>query len=418
MISALADRPARDATTDIGFAAASIVPDQTETSDFASRAKAVARIAAEHAAAVDRDSRFPQEAIDEMRRQRLLGALVPVDLGGDGATFSEIANICYILGRACASSAMIYAMHQVKVACIVRHGRNEPWIAAMLRRLADEQLLLASSTTEGNAGGDVRSSAAAVEGDGADIVLDRAATVISYGAQADGIVTTARRSLDAAKSDQVLLILLKSDYTLDPVASWDTLGMRGTSSRGFRLQARARREQIVPVDYHEIHAHSMTPAAHLFWSSAWAGVAANAVGKAHKFVKNVARQANGQTPPGAAHLNAALSSLATLRAMIAAALRRFESIAHDDDALGAMDFQNAILMLKVDASELAVATVMAAMRAGGLAAYRQDGEFSIGQQLRDILSSPIMIHNDRIRANAMPSALVNSAPAQLFDEIS
>src|SRR5208282_4057150 len=143
--------------------------------------------------------------------------------------------------------------------------------------LADEQLLSASSTTEGNAGGDVRSSAAPVEQADQHITLDRAATVISYGREADGIVTTARRDPDAEKSDQVLLVLLKTDYTLEPITTWDTLGMRGTMSVGFRLRARASREQIIPVGYHAIHSETMTPTAHLFWSSVWAGIAAGAV---------------------------------------------------------------------------------------------------------------------------------------------
>ncbi len=58
---------------------------------------------------------------------------------------------------------------------------------------------------------------------------------------------------------------------------------------------------------------------------------------------------------------------------------------------------------------------MGAMRVGGLSAYRQDGEFSIGRHLRDILSAPIMIHNDRILANAVPSSLLTSVPDQLVD---
>src|SRR5258708_10364384 len=48
-------------------------------------------------------------------------------------------------------------------------------------------------------------------------------------------------------------------------------------------------------------------------------------------------------------------------------------------------------MLKVQASELAVDIVLDAMRAGGLAAYRQDGEFSIARHLRDIMAAPVMI---------------------------
>ena len=67
--------------------------------------------------------------------------------------------------------------------------------------------------------------------------------------------------------------------------------------------------------------------------------------------------------------------------------------------LESVDFQTGINLLKVNASELAVATVMSAMQACGLSGYRNDSEFSLGRHLRDILSSPIMISNDRILAN-------------------
>ena len=79
-----------------------------------------------------------------------------------------------------------------------------------MRRVAAEQLLLASSTTEGQNGGNIRSSAAAVDQSGATISLARDATVISYGAEADGLVTIARRANDAAASDQVLLALSRT----------------------------------------------------------------------------------------------------------------------------------------------------------------------------------------------------------------
>jgi acyl-CoA dehydrogenase len=395
--------------------APSIAAEAFNHDGFVVRAERVAAIAAVHASEVDSEHRFPIEAIEALRAERLLGILVAKDLGGEGAGVLDVANICYVLGRACASSAMIFAMHQVKAACIVRHGSGNAWMENLMRKLAGGQLLLASSTTEGNAGGDVRSSTAPVQAADDHITLDRSATVISYGREADGIVTTARRDPDAAKSDQVLLVLLKRDYTLEPITTWNTLGMRGTMSVGFRLRARASREQIVPVDYQAIHTQTMTPTAHLFWSSVWAGVAASAVDKAHKFVRHVARQSKGNLPPGAVHLTKAMSSLTALREMIAGAARRFEANANDSDALGALDFQNAIVMLKIDASELAVAIVMNTMRVGGLAAYRQDGEFSIGRHLRDILSAPIMIHNDRILANAVSSSLLVSVPEQLVD---
>jgi acyl-CoA dehydrogenase len=393
----------------------SIASDLCNRDDLVTRAERVAAVASVHANSVDNDRRFPHEAIDALRAERLLGILVPIDLGGEEASILQVANICYVLGRACASTAMIFAMHQVKVACIVRHGGGSRWIEDLMRKLSKEQLLLASSTTEGNAGGDVRSSVAPVEKSDQHITLDRSATVISYGREADGIVTTARRDPDAAKSDQVLLVLLKKDYSLDPITTWDTLGMRGTMSVGFRLRARAAPEQVVPCSYQEIHTQTMTPTAHLFWSSVWAGIAACAVDKAHKFVRHVMRQSKGNLPPGAVHLTQAISSVKTLRGMIAAGAQYFDVNAHDSDVLGALDFQNRMVMLKIDASDLAVAIVMKAMRVGGLSAYRQDGNFSIGRHLRDILSAPIMIHNDRILANAVSSSLLVGVPDQLTD---
>jgi acyl-CoA dehydrogenase len=383
--------------------------------DLAARAEKVAAIAAEHAAFVDRDSRFPAEAIAAARAARLMGIAVPRELGGEGASISDVVDVCYTLGRACASAAMIYAMHQTKVACITRHGKASAWHQRLLRRLCTEQMLLASSTTEGKAGGDVRNSAAPVEHNDARITLERQATVISYGEAADGVVTTARRSPDAASADQVLVVFLKQDYTLERLNGWDALGMRGTCSGGFKLVAAGSSDQILPVSYDRIHAQTMMPVAHLLWSGAWAGIAAAAVERARAFVRKAAHRADSTMPPGATHLTRAGASLRTLRSVIADALQRFELAAADPAALESVDFQAGMNLVKVNASELAVATVMSAMQACGLSGYRNDSEFSIGRHLRDILSSPIMISNDRILANVGMASLLSGVPTSLRD---
>ncbi len=385
------------------------------TADLMERAGKVAAVALEPAAAVDRDSRFPDEAMAAARAERLLGVAVPSELGGEGASIADIVDICYALGRSCASTAMIYAMHQTKVACLVRHGRSSAWHQLFLRRLCNEQLLLASSTTEGQGGGDLRNSAAPITRNGSRISLERRATVISYGAAADAIVTTARRSADAASSDQVLVTFLKQDYTLQPLVSWDAFGMRGTCSEGFKLAASGSSEQILPVSYDKIHAQTMMPVAHLLWSAAWTGIATAAVDRARAFVRDATQRAGGTLPPAAAHLTRANASLRTLRSLIASALRRFETATADPATLEAVDFQSGMNLLKVNASELAVATVMSAMQTCGLSGYRNDGEFSIGRHLRDILSSPIMINNDRILANIAAASLLSSAPNSLSD---
>ena len=59
---------------------------------------------------------------------------------------------------------------------------------------------------------------------------------------------------------------------------------------------------------------------------------------------------------------------------------------------------------------------MSAMRACGLSGYRNDGEFSVGRHLRDVLSSPLMINNDRILANIATASLMSGVPADCATE--
>jgi acyl-CoA dehydrogenase len=383
--------------------------------DCKARVESVAAIAAKHAAATDRAGCFPRDAIAAARAHRLLAVMVPQELGGEGADISDVVDICYRLGQACAATAMIYAMHQIMVACIVRHRGSGAWHERLLRRLIADQLLLASSTTEARGGGNLRSSEAPIVRSGSTIALERRATVISYGADADAIVTTARRSADAVASDQVLAVFLKSDYTLESIIEWDALGMRGTCSTGFVLRASGCADQILPEPYEDIHARTMVPFAHLTWAGVWAGIAADAVERARLFLRHAARQAAGQLPPGAPHFTKACGLLATLRGLLASSLQRYREISDSEPALGSPVFQTMINMLKVEASELAVSAVMSALKASGLSGYRNDSEFTLGRHLRDVLSSPIMINNDRILSNIGPALVMSMVPKSLYE---
>ena len=383
--------------------------------DHREAAIAAAEVAAAHASAVDRDARFPQEAMASLREGRLLSPMIPTALGGEGATLSEIVDICYVLGRACASTGMIYAMHQIMIACLVRHASKEAWSRELQRRIAAEQLLLASSTTDGKGGGDLRNSSCAVTRQGSTIELTKSATVMSYGAHADAILTTARRAPDAAPSDQVLLAVSREQYSLEHLLDWDTLGMRGTCSAGFTLRTRIATDQVFAEPYQQINARTVLPVAHLTWSGVWAGIAAGAVERARGFVRGAARGQAGQLPPGAAHLTRAAATLGALRGMIASALSRYEALAAGGEQLEALEFQSAMNLLKVNASEMAIATVMSALQASGLSGYRNDGASSVGRHLRDVLSSSIMINNDRILANVATATLLTETPVWLRD---
>jgi acyl-CoA dehydrogenase len=173
--------------------------------------------------------------------------------------------------------------------------------------------------------------------------------------------------------------------------------------------------QIVPDPYEIIHAQTMVPCAHLLWGSVWTGIAASATARAQAFIRQAMRSGNGQLPPGAPQFTKALSSLRTLRGLLATSLRAYERHMADPKALASLDFQSMITLTKVEASELATSIVMCAMRACGLSGYRADGDFTLGRHLRDVLSAPIMINNERILANLATTSLMTPIPASLHD---
>jgi acyl-CoA dehydrogenase len=145
------------------------------------------------------------------------------------------------------------------------------------------------------------------------------------------------------------------------------------------------------------------------------GIAANATARAQAFIRRSMRSGNGQLPPGAPLLTRVIASLRTLRGLLATSLRTYERNMTDPKALGSVEFQSMITLTKVEASEQAVAIVMSALRVCGLSGYRSDGDFTLGRHLRDVLSSPIMINNERILASLANSSLMTPIPTSMRD---
>jgi len=376
---------------------------------LAVRAQRIAdEVVAPAADEVDRDARFPVEAIEALRLEGMLASLVPTHLGGGGASIADIADVVFALGKACASTAMVYAMHQIQVACLVRHG-GTPSIDAYLRDVAADGLLLASATSEVGIGGDVRSSTCAVVRAGDRVHLQKEAPVISYGTQADAILATARRTPESPPSDQVLVVCRKPYVRLEERTGWDTLGFRGTCSNGFLLVADDDAAYVLPDSYGDISTQTMLPTSHIVWSSVWLGIAAAAVDRARGFVQAAARKNPGTTPPAALHLAELAARHQQFVDLVQGATRRYDEtwIADDRDAVGSMSFAIAMNSLKLSASELVVDIVQRAMQICGMAAYRNDSPYSLGRLLRDAHGAALMVNNDRIIANNAQLLLVH-----------
>jgi acyl-CoA dehydrogenase len=371
-------------------------------------------VAAKFADAVDREGRFPAEAIAAIKQHRLLSLLIPTELGGGGASFEVAAEVCSILAQSCAATAMIYAMHQIKVSSLVSHGQQSSWHRQFMSRIAADQLLLASATTEAGIGGDLRNSICAVQISGDRFDLEKMATVISYGKYADAILVTARRNAEAPHSDQVMVAVLKDQYRLEQIGDWDTLGMRGTCSEGFKLISSGPAEQIFPKPFAEIAAQSMLASSHLLWTGVWYGIASDAVARAQAFVRAEARKRPGSPPPGALRLAEAISMLQAVKSNIVAGLEHFARAQKSEDELMSMGFAVAMNNIKVNVSQTVVQIINHALLICGILGYKNNTPFSLGRHLRDAHSAALMISNDRILGNTSNLLLVHKHDSGLL----
>jgi acyl-CoA dehydrogenase len=384
-----------------------LTAERVTPSELLARAKRIAsEVAAKHAADVDAKSRFPAETFDAAREAQLLSAAVPVELGGAGASLTELTEMCYILGQACGSSAMVLAMHHIQVGLLVRHTRGVPYFEAYLRELVEKQLLMASVTSEVGIGGDTRSSICAVERANGRFTLVKDATTVSYGAHAADLLITARRAADSAPSDQVLVLARKDEMTLECKGVWDTMGMRGTCSPPFLVTATGSEEQIFPCPYADASAETMVPYSHILWAGLWAGIATDAMNRAAAFVRAEARKKPGTVPPTATRLAELSVMMQTLRANVWAAAADFDALGDDRQPLQGMGWALRCNNLKIATSEAMHLAVHKALQIIGIMGYRNGTPFSVGRQYRDSLSAALMVGNERILAKNASMLLV------------
>jgi acyl-CoA dehydrogenase len=366
-------------------------------------------VAADHADQVDAKARFPQETLQALREAGLLSAPIPKRLGGAGCGLLELGQICSTLAHGCGSSAMVLAMHYSQVACIARHVSGSQALEDYLSRLVEHQWLLASITSEVGTFGDTRSSICAVERHGDRFLLNKDATTGSYCAHADAIAVTCRRDAEAASSDQLLVLVQCDDARLTQTTTWDTLGMRGTCSPGFRLEGSGPITQIVPEPFADVSAQTMVPFAHTLWSSLWWGIAADAVRRAGQFVRTETRKRPGTLPPTATRLAEVTVQLQTAR-------QHWQSVAEAVDALpdtpaGRQELSGIawglrLNNLKIASSEAAPQIVHRALQIVGILGYKNDSPYSLGRHYRDVLSASLMVSNERIASKNASMLLV------------
>jgi acyl-CoA dehydrogenase len=344
-------------------------------------------IIAGQAAKADKAAAFPESAIAALKEAGLMSAAIPAEYGGHGFDAAQLSELAMRLGTLCGSTAMIWAMHQIQVACLESSAKQQPRLADYLNRAASHHYLIASVTSEDGIGGNLRASKAAVEPVPGGIRIVKRAPTISYAEAADAFLITARRSPTAPPGDQVLVLAEAHQAKLQPTGGWDTLGMRGTCSGPHALTATVPSGQVLEDPFGEIASRCMVPLSHILWSSVWSGIAEDALRRSVNFVR--ANLRNSASAP-----NPRLGWMHACSQMIKDSIRQFAGdYAADPGARGTTVRANA---LKMQVSVESVRICEMALEVCGMAGYSEVGEFSVSRHLRDLYSARLMISNDRL----------------------
>lgn len=361
-------------------------------------AEAVAETAVQHADRADREASFPVEALAEMRRTRLLGLLVPVEHGGGGGGFAEMAEATTAIARSDMTAGLVFAMHCQQVTAVVRHGSTR-LREELLPAIARGEVYLGSVTTEPGTGGDLLSSESPLTEAGGELLVDRVAPVVTGGRQADGFLVT-MRSVDAESPNQVDLVYAARDQlSVEVTGGWDPLGMRATESIPLRLRGSVPHWQLVggPGGFRAIAGSLFGPAAHLGWSAAWLGAAAGALSRVVRHVRE-SRQLDVSSP-------LVLSNLAVVREridVVHALLHHTLAVVTEEEARhGAVTSTAARLLvntLKTRASEECFAAVNGLVEIVGLRhGYLRNSPTGLERTFRDLRSASLNYANERLR---------------------
>jgi len=185
----------------------------------------------EYAARHDQDGTFVEESFTALREEGLFKALVPTELGGGGAGIRDICELIRELGTHCGSTALAYSMHSHLVASAVwKYRKGQPG-EALLRKVAEKDLILVST----GAGDWLESNGVMEKVEGGYRYTSK--KPFASGSPVGHVMITSGRYEDPVEGPMVLHFPLP--FATEGVTrgtDWDTHGMRGTGSNTVSIE--------------------------------------------------------------------------------------------------------------------------------------------------------------------------------------
>ena len=177
---------------------------------------------------VDRDHRFPEEAIAAAASAGLMGVLIPREFGGAGLDALAFALCIEELAQACASTSVIIDVHtSVGSEPILLFGTDEQkrkW----LPRLASGGLLGAFALTEPSSGSDAAALKTSARRQGADYLLNGTKVFITNIGRAGLYIVFARTGPDERAAGISAFIVPAGSPGLRVGQTFNKMGLHGS----------------------------------------------------------------------------------------------------------------------------------------------------------------------------------------------
>lgn len=339
--------------------------------------------AAEHAADVDAEGRFPVEAVAALGSSGLLGLTVPQGDGGLGGGTQEFARASAELAAVCGSTAMVYIMHVSGAMTVL--AAPPPGLPALPAELASGRKLATLAFSEPGSRSHFWAPVSQAKRDGGgDVRFTADKSWVTSAGHAGLYVTSV---LSADEPEGVDLFAVGGDEPgVSVTGSFRGLGLRGNESAPMRFE-------VTPPDGTRIGPAGagfglMTDTV-MPWFNL--GNAAVFLGLARASYEAAVRHA---TSARFQHLDQALADLPTIRARLARMSLQLEAAdAYLDKAAASIAAPDEgtplhVLGVKALANDTALAVTDDAMRVCGGAAFSQ--HLAIERFFRDARAGHVM----------------------------
>jgi alkylation response protein AidB-like acyl-CoA dehydrogenase len=190
---------------------------------------------APHAAAVDEDERFPDEALKALTAAGFHAVHVPEEFGGEGADSVAACIVIEEVARVCGASSLIPAVNKLGTMGLILAGSQE-LKQQVLPSLASGASMASYALSEREAGSDAAAMRTRAKADGDDWVLNGTKAWITNAGVSDWYTVMAVTDPERKANGISAFMVHKSDEGISFGAKERKLGIKGSPTREVYLE--------------------------------------------------------------------------------------------------------------------------------------------------------------------------------------